>query len=24
VGMTDLAPVGEIYDTKFKPVPTKK
>jgi NitT/TauT family transport system substrate-binding protein len=24
VGMTDLAPVGEIYDAKFKPVPTKK
>ena len=24
VGMTDLAPVSEIYDAKFKPVPTKK
>ena len=24
VGMTDLAPVAEIYTTSFKPVPTKK
>jgi len=24
VGMTDLAPVGEIYAANFKPVPTKK
>ena len=24
VGMTDLAPVGEIYTTKFKPVPTSR
>jgi NitT/TauT family transport system substrate-binding protein len=24
VGMNDLAPVADIYTTKFKPVPTKK
>ena len=24
VGMTDLAPVQDIYATNFKPVPTKK
>ena len=24
IGMTDLAPVGDVYVTSFKPVPTTK